>query len=82
MNPKPENPTADRQAKLSKQHAPTKYQKKCFSYWGGKGRWTKVQKNGLFLFTLNPSVKIHRQNFKKRFFNNDAKNRKIKKQEL
>ena len=52
------------------------------NYWGDKGSWTKVQKNGLFLFTLNPSVKNHRQNFKKRFFNNDAKNRKIKKQEL
>ena len=51
-------------------------------YCGGKGRWTKVQKNGLFLFTLNPSVKIHRQNFKKRFFNNDAKNGKIKTEEF
>ena len=51
-------------------------------YWGDKGSWTKVKKNGLFLFTLNPSVKIHRQNFKIRFFNNDAKNGKIKTQEF
>ena len=44
----------------------TNYQ---INYWGGPGRWTKEKKNGPVWFTLNPSVKIHRETQKNEFFN-------------
>ena len=40
-----------------------------WAYWGGQGRWTKEKKNGPVWFTLNPSVKIHRETQKNDFFN-------------
>ena len=53
-----------------------------FSYCGDKGSWTKAQKFGHFGFTLNPSVKIYRQNFKKKFFEKKGKTHKIRTEDV